>query len=314
MKKYTAVARGEELFSFFHTSEKDGKEIFPEITTTPSIVVLMDFDKKKFIYTEPIEALGEFLNKHRYPLVSEFDQEAVNVVFQKSTKKGVLLIAPADVDQKIKDEFKKLALVKKSDEFMFVYADSKSEWGTRLVSFLALTDADLPRVEVLEVRGEVKRYRFTGEMTEEALNKFIDDFKNGWIPRFFKSEEIPTENPGPVFKVVGKTFKQEVIDNDSDVLVKFYAEWCGHCKQLAPIYTAVAESLKNNKKIKLVDIDATKNDVEGISVQGFPTLKFWKGKDKTAPIDFEGERTEEGILKFLKEKASNPIEEPKKDL
>jgi hypothetical protein len=41
-----------------------------------------------------------------------------------------------------------------------------------------------------------------------------------------------------------------------------------------------------------------------VSVKGFPTLKFFPGNNKKAPIDYEGDRTEEGIIKFLKEKTT----------
>jgi protein disulfide isomerase len=51
-----------------------------------------------------------------------------------------------------------------------------------------------------------------------------------------KSEDIPAENNAPVKILVGKSFNQLVIDNENDVLVEFYAPWCGHCKKLAPIW------------------------------------------------------------------------------
>jgi protein disulfide-isomerase A1 len=53
-------------------------------------------------------------------------------------------------------------------------------------------------------------------------------------------------------------------------------------------------------------MDSTENEIEGINVEGFPTLKlFAKGK-KTAPIDFDGDRTILGLAEFLKKHASHP--------
>jgi len=51
-----------------------------------------------------------------------------------------------------------------------------------------------------------------------------------------KSEEIPADNSAPVKIVVGKNFNKIVIDNEDDVLIEFYAPWCGHCKKLSPIW------------------------------------------------------------------------------
>jgi len=317
IKAFSATGRTIDEFSFFHTSEKLGKEKFPEITKIPTVVVLRDFEETKVLYTESLEAahLVPFLRKLQFPLVATFDQETVGVIFQKMAKKGVFLMYPATLDEKVLSEFKEFAKAKKDDQFLFLTSGAKDEWGQRLVGYFGLSESELPVVEVVDMSaGEPKRYRHKGEIKAAALSNFFEDYKNGKIEKFMKSEEIPTTNAGPVYRVVGKNFKDEVLDNDMDVLVKFYAEWCGHCKKLAPIYQTVAETLKNNKKLKLVEIDATKNDVEGVSIHSFPTVYLYQSGKKSTPAKFEGDRTEEGITKFLQEKCTNPIELPKKDL
>ena len=47
-------------------------------------------------------------------------------------------------------------------------------------------------------------------------------------------------------------------------------------------------------------MDSTKNEVAGVSVKSFPTIKLWKRGQKDQPIDFEGEREVEGFISFLK--------------
>jgi len=109
------------------------------------------------------------------------------------------------------------------------------------------------------------------------------------------------------------------LDSTKDVLVEYYAPWCGHCKSLAPIYDELAKRLSNNPNIVIAKMDATANEAEGVNVQGFPTLKFYPATDKT-PVDYSGERTVDGFVKFLKEKATvawvddEPASETKEDL
>lgn len=94
-------------------------------------------------------------------------------------------------------------------------------------------------------------------------------------------------------------FEDVVINNDRDVLVKFYAPWCGHCKKLIPAWNEVAEKLEANPNVVIAHCDSTANEIASVTVKGFPTIKFWPGNNKTKPIDFNGDRSTEGILKWL---------------
>lgn len=116
-----------------------------------------------------------------------------------------------------------------------------------------------------------------------------------------KSAEPPADNNGPVKVIVGKTWDEIVANSDKEVLVKFYAPWCGHCKTLVPHYEEAAERLSSNPNIVIANVDSTVNEVADVDIQGFPTLKFW-GKDKSQPpIDYNGARTADGIIEWLKE-------------
>ena len=54
-------------------------------------------------------------------------------------------------------------------------------------------------------------------------------------------------------------------------------------------------------------MDATANEVAGLNIQGFPTIKFYPANNKT-PLDFDGDRTTEGFVAYLKDHASRAVD------
>ena len=122
-----------------------------------------------------------------------------------------------------------------------------------------------------------------------------------------KSEPIPETNDGPVKVGVAKNFDDLVMKSDKDVLVEFYAPWCGHCKKLTPIFEEVGTKLKG-ENVDLVKVDATANDVPPLfEVRGFPTL-FWLPKDsKSKPVKYEGGREVDDFIKYIAAHASNEL-------
>ena len=84
------------------------------------------------------------------------------------------------------------------------------------------------------IQETVKNQKFpfdqTKKITHDEISEFVQMFVDGKVGPSVKSEPIPEKQEGPVQVVVANNYKEVVLDNDNDVLVEFYAPWCGHCK------------------------------------------------------------------------------------
>ena len=155
-------------------------------------------------------------------------------------------------------------------------------------------------MRLIKLAEDMAKYKpEDNSITDANIRSFVKDFLDGKLKQHLLSEDIPEDwDKEPVKVLVGKNFQEVAMDKTKDVLVEFYAPWCGHCKQLAPIYDKLGLEFKDNENVIIAKMDSTGNEVEDIKVQGFPTIKLFK-KETNEVIDFAGERTLEGMKKFI---------------
>ena len=182
-----------------------------------------------------------------------------------------------------------------------VMTDIKDGISSRLAEYVGITEKDLPLISILDTRNDFKKYNMKKEINYDNIIQFIKDWEQNKLKRSLKSEKEPKNNNDIVRVIVGKTFEKEVINNDKDVMLIFYAPWCNHCKEFMPKYEEAANKLKVNDKLIFAKIDGSANEVESITISGFPTLFFFPGNKKSEkPIQYNGKRTSEDIIEFIK--------------
>jgi len=71
-------------------------------------------------------------------------------------------------------------------------------------------------------------------------------------------------------------FDEEINNSQLPVLVDFWAEWCGPCKQIGPILEEIGESKKDKLKIFKLNVDESPNTSQKFGVRGIPTLMLFK--------------------------------------
>ena len=78
-------------------------------------------------------------------------------------------------------------------------------------------------------------------------------------------------------KVTDQTFEQDVLKADKPVLVDFWAEWCGPCKQIAPALDQISEELADVVTIAKLDIEESPGIPSRYGVRGIPTMMLFRG-------------------------------------
>ena len=77
-------------------------------------------------------------------------------------------------------------------------------------------------------------------------------------------------------------FEQEVLNSAEPVLVDFWAEWCGPCKQLSPVLDELAKEFEGKVTIAKVNIDENPEAPQKYGVRGIPTLILFKDGEAKA--------------------------------
>ena len=73
------------------------------------------------------------------------------------------------------------------------------------------------------------------------------------------------------------SFEADVLQSDLPVLVDYWAEWCGPCRQIAPVLDELAETYKGKLQIAKMDVDANQAIPAQFGIRGIPTLMIFKG-------------------------------------
>jgi protein disulfide-isomerase A1 len=269
------------------------------------------FDEGKDVFTEKFDqdAIAQFAKTASIPLVGEVGPETYAGYMAAKIPLAYIFAETPEERAEYAALLRPVAQ-KHKGKVSFATIDAK-QYGAHAGNLNLKTDV----FPAFAVQDTVKNSKFPYDqekaITLDSVHEFVQQFLDGAIEPSIKSEPIPETQEGPVQIVVAKNYNQIVLDDEKDVLIEFYAPWCGHCKALAPKYDELASLYTANKdwdkKVTIAKVDATANDVPD-EISGFPTIKMYPAGGKDSPITYSGSRTVEDLVKFVAESGKYKVE------
>lgn len=178
------------------------------------------------------------------------------------------------------------------------YADKASEYGVR----------GFPTLLLFKKGDTAKTVSYEGDRSVADMIKFLTaqtglqlSSDEAALPQ--EVTPSPEVKPG-VVELTPEDFDKIVLDTTKNVLVKFYAPWCGHCTNMAPTYEELGKKMQvSSSNVVIAKIDASKyKDIgQRFSVRGFPTIKYFPAGDKSGDLQFTEERTLEKMSAFVQQ-------------
>lgn len=300
-KNFISVAKSYDDLPFGIVSDAG---LFSDLGAKDDAIVLYKkFDNEPAVYNgKNKEAeLKKFIATESLPPVVEFNNETAQKIFGGEIKSHLLLFLSRKAGHfdKIIEEITPVSKEHRQD-ILFVAIDSDDSDHQRILEYFGMKESEVPAIRIIKLEDEMTKYKpEKSDLSAEYIKQFVQDYLDGKLKEHLLSQDLPEDwNKGPVTVLVANNFDEVVFDKEKDVLVEFYAPWCGHCKQLSPIYDKLGESFKSNDKIVIAKIDATANELEHTKITSFPTIKLYaKGENKV--IDYNGERNLDGLTKFV---------------
>lgn len=84
-------------------------------------------------------------------------------------------------------------------------------------------------------------------------------------------------------EITGKEL-QEKINNNEKVIVEFWAEWCGPCRMMKPVFERVASNNDTEVQMYTMDIDINRDYAQTLGIRSIPTVKLFSNRNVTDTV------------------------------
>lgn len=116
-------------------------------------------------------------------------------------------------------------------------------------------------------------------------------------------QQVPIQQP-PQQQILDKEPQQKVPKQANNGMVAlFFADWCGHCKNMMPAWDEFASNFDGHKGVRIVKVNGQEySDLAALhNVQGFPAIKYCPNgvESPQGVVDYDGDRSMDSFVQFL---------------
>ncbi|XAR62812.1 Protein disulfide-isomerase [Bertholletia excelsa] len=311
-ENFTALA--EKLrsdYDFGHTLDAKLLPRGESSVAGPTVRLFKPFDELVVDFEDfDVDAMEKFVEESSVPIVTLFNNDPANLPFvdkffdSPNAKAMLLMNLSSEVADPFKSKYHEVAELYKGKGLSFLMGDIEASQD--MLEDFGLKEDQLPLIIILT--NDDQKY-LKSNLESDQISSWVKEYMEGNVPPYRKSEPIPKVNNEPVKVVVADSLQDMVFNSGKNVLLDFYAPWCGPCKMLAPILEEVAVSLQSDAEIVIAKIDATANDIPDdlFDVKGYPTLYFRSASGNL--VQYDGDRTKEDIINFIQKNRDKTIQQ-----
>ena len=271
-------------------------------------------------------SLERFVFEKAVPMVGEYGH-STDTMYENAKKPVLVVFGSYDHGRNEKQYTYLVNRVRRvaqkiGNKFAFAVANKKG--STSLIDSFDMTnivdDVNAIGMGIIDndqcytVAGDASATKFSADNME----KFVEDFLAGAYegkgkdkiyggrspPSSPMGDEEDEELAPEVLTLTSDNFESTVTNGDKDVMLEFYAPWCGHCKHLKPEYNEVAKHFADDSGVVIAAMDATAHTPPSpFEVEGYPTLVF-QTKDKER-IPYNGPREAKDMIEWIEKNKSS---------
>ncbi|OAY58285.1 protein disulfide-isomerase [Manihot esculenta] len=293
-------------YEFGHTLDAKHLPSGDSSVTGPLVRLFKPFDELFVDFQDfNVDALEKFVEESSLPIVTIFNTDPSNhpyvIKFFNSPDAKAMLFTnfSSEASDSFKIKYHETAQQYRGNGMLFLLGDVEASQGA--FQYFGLKEDQVPLIVIQTNDGQ--KY-LKANLEPDHIAPWVKEYKEGKLLPYKKSEPIPEVNNEPVKVVVADSLQDMVLNSGKNVLLEFYAPWCGHCKNLAPILEEVAISYQNDPHVVIAKFDATANDVpnDTFDVKGYPTVYFRSASGNV--VQYDGNRTKEDIIDFIEKNRS----------